>query len=110
MSLFVQRALTFLLVMLGWVFFRSESMYEMIGWFESLVGIQGMGHFVVDANIVILGALVLYGLLIVQFLPNAASHKNFVGLTRGNQVALGILTSLAFLFVNYSSKFLYFQF
>ena len=43
MSVFWQRNVTFLLVTLGWVFFRAETFAHAAQWFAGLAGAHGVG-------------------------------------------------------------------
>jgi alginate O-acetyltransferase complex protein AlgI len=107
-SAFWQRNLTFLLVTLGWVFFRAESFGQAADWFASLAGAHGLAApWTRDTGA--LAGLVVLSLAIVRLCPNSLELP--LGRLRPlPQVALAAATAVAVLLMNYGSKFLYFQF
>lgn len=105
-----QRAVTFLLVCLGWIFFRAHSFRDAWAWLSGTLGFQGLMLDHLSHAYVNLSCLVLVGLVIVECAPNASHFKEFGNFSRFQQFALGVMTVFAVLFMNYSSKFLYFQF
>ena len=108
MSAFWQRNLTFLLVTLGWVFFRAESFPHAVQWFGSLAGVHGLAA-AWTRETGALAALVLLCLAIVRLCPNSLELP-LSRLHPVRQVGLAGATAVAVLLMNYGSKFLYFQF
>lgn len=102
-----QRALTFFSVCIGWVFFRANDFSTVKIWLTQAL--------VPDANFTALLAselipLLSLGFLITQLFPNASSSPRFARLSPLLQIGMGGATVVALLFMNYSSRFLYFQF
>lgn len=110
--MFVQRLLTFLLVMIGWVFFRANTMGQAVAVFKGLLGFNGVEGYITD----LLGGNPLsYILLLVTtvfafILPNTWEIK--WKSTWGWLLVLGILFGVCVftILVNAASPFLYFQF
>ena len=108
LSPFWQRNLTFLLVTLGWVFFRAESFSHAAQWFASLFGAHGLvGVWTWEA--VALAGLVFLCLAITRLSRNSLELP-LARLGTVSQVGLAGATAAALLLMNYGSKFLYFQF
>ncbi len=108
LSPFWQRNLTFLLVTLGWVFFRAESFTHAGQWFASLFGAHGLvGAWTWET--VTLAGLVLLCLGIARLSRNSLELP-LARLGTVSQVGLAGATAAALLLMNYGSKFLYFQF
>ncbi len=103
----LQRTMTFFAVSLGWVFFRSETFDQARTWFSRLTDVSSLG--LLGAGELTLAGLVAAGLLLALACPNAA-RRDWTRLSPGLQVALGLATVVAVLFMNFSSRFLYFQF
>ena len=108
LSPFWQRNGTFLLVTLGWVFFRAESFGHAAGWFTSLAGVHGLAP-PWTRDTLSLAALVALCLGLVRLCPNSLELP-LDRLGRLSQVGLATATAVAVLLMNYGSKFLYFQF
>jgi alginate O-acetyltransferase complex protein AlgI len=108
LSPFWQRNGTFLLVTLGWVFFRSESFGHAAAWFASLAGVHGLAP-PWTSDTLALAALVALGLGLVRLCPNSLELP-LGRLDRLSQVGLATATAVAVLLMNYGSRFLYFQF
>ena len=107
-SLFWRRNVTFVLVTLGWVFFRAETFRDAGQWFAALAGLHGVGGGWSPETAALLG-LVLVGLVIVRTRPNSLE----IDLERIGplpQTGLAFATAAAIFLMNYRSKFLYFQF
>jgi alginate O-acetyltransferase complex protein AlgI len=103
-----QRNLTFVLVTLGWVFFRAETFGHAAQWLTSLVGVHGLlPRWTPDT--LWLAALVGLCLGLVRLCPNSLELP-LDRLGRLPQVGLATATAVAVLLMNYGSKFLYFQF
>jgi alginate O-acetyltransferase complex protein AlgI len=103
-----QRNLTFVLVTLGWVFFRATSFPQAAQWFASLGGLHGVAApWTVETGYLLL--LVILCLGIVRLCPNSLE----LPLERWGalpQAGLALATAASVLLMNYGSKFLYFQF
>ena len=108
MSVFWQRNLTFLLVTLGWVFFRAETFAHAAQWFASLGGAHGFAAPWTQETAALAG-LVLVCLAIARLSPNSLELP-LGRLGTVPQVGLASATAMALLLMNYGSKFLYFQF
>ena len=108
LSSFWQRNLTFLLVTLGWVFFRAESFSHAAQWFGSLLGAHGLGGEWTWETMALAG-LVLLCLAITRLSRNSLELP-LARLGTLSQVGLAGATAAALLLMNYGSKFLYFQF
>ena len=106
----VQRTLTFILVCLGWVFFRAANFSDAFIWLRKLLAFDGFQSTSLNQDLILLIALNTFGLLIVNRYRNAQSVEDWDGLPAIKQFALGFATLGALIFMNYSSKFLYFQF
>lgn len=107
-----RRALTFFAVCLGWVLFRSENFAQAAAWYVHLFGF-GFGSRSAEPPLFdfwALGGLVALGLFIAQARPNASNYQGWERLGPRAQVGLGLATALAIVCMNYSSRFLYFQF
>jgi alginate O-acetyltransferase complex protein AlgI len=107
----VQRGFTFLLVIAGWVLFRSDSIGDAMQYFQGLVGLRGMGWSWYAGQ----GAQLSLGLLaacgaIAWLLPNSWEirwkHNVFEALV----FAVLFVVCVGIMLVNASSPFLYFQF
>ena len=109
LNLGVQRFGTFFLITLGWVFFRAKSFGDCLIWFKNLFGFgeTTLGHVNFDLGLLI--SLNLFGLILVNGFGNASS-KNWEEVSHSRQFALGVAALCALVFMNFSSKFLYYQF
>ncbi len=106
---YIQRGVTFLLICFGWVFFRSPTFNDAYIWFKKLTFLDGVGANFLNSETLTLGAFCILGLIIVNFFKNASS-ENWSQVSDGRQFAWGVATLAALIFMNYSSKFLYYQF
>jgi alginate O-acetyltransferase complex protein AlgI len=103
-----QRNVTFFLMTLGWVFFRAETFPQAAQWFAALAGFgAGAGPWTMEATALL--ALVVLGLLIVRLAPNSLELP-LERLPALRQAGLAAATATSLVLMNYSSKFLYFQF
>jgi alginate O-acetyltransferase complex protein AlgI len=103
-----QRNVTLLLMTLGWVFFRAETFSQAAHWFAALGGFGvGAGPWTTEATALL--ALVVLGLLIARLAPNSMELP-LDRLPALPQAGLAAATATALVLMNYSSKFLYFQF
>jgi alginate O-acetyltransferase complex protein AlgI len=105
---FWQRNVTFLLVTLGWVFFRAPDFGHAASWFAALAGLHGAGTPWTLETARLL-ALVAACLVIVRAFRNSLELP-LERLGALPQVGLAAATAMAVLLMNYGSKFLYFQF
>lgn len=107
----VQRAFTFLVVSVGWVFFRSDSFAMVRTWYKGLLGFKGISWAQLTASqLMELFPLMIVSAIIVFALPNASTFHGFKKLEAKYQVILGLAFVLALLLINGSSKFVYYQF
>ena len=105
----IQRGATFILVMIGWLFFKATSWAEATNWLAHLIDFTTpiMPFTGVEIKLILLS---LFGLAVTQFFPSASSLPNLANLRKIQKFVLGIVTLAAVLMLNYSSRFLYFQF
>ena len=103
-----QRNVTFFLMTLGWVFFRAETFPQAAHWFAALAGFgAGAGSWTTEATALLV--LVALGVLIARLAPNSMELP-LERLPALRQAGLAAATATALVLMNYSSKFLYFQF
>jgi alginate O-acetyltransferase complex protein AlgI len=104
----LQRGVTFVLVCLGWVFFRAPGFSEAGAWFIGLAGGHG---FALDSlpEDALLALLVAVGLGIAQLAPNSV-ELDLANAPMPHVAGLALLSSIALLLMNYSSVFIYYQF
>jgi alginate O-acetyltransferase complex protein AlgI len=107
MPVVAQRALMFVLVLVGWVFFRAPSITSAGQWLARMAGAHGLGLH--QANLAPLAAFGLACVIICNAFDNAY-ERDMGRLPRPAMAALGLATAAAIVMMNYSSKFLYFQF
>jgi alginate O-acetyltransferase complex protein AlgI len=115
----VQRALMFLLVCLGWVFFRSANLHDALVWTGAMGGAQGLagqGLYIQPVRSLSLATvaerlavLCFVAVAIAMFAPNAYQIEP-ARISRRWRVVLGAVAAIAVVMMNFSSKFLYFQF
>lgn len=105
-----KQGLTFLLICLSWIFFRANSFADAAHWFGAVFGFHGSGAERLGTDQLHLALLISAGLLIAWTLPPASSYAQWKKLPASRQAALGAATALAIVFMNFSSKFLYYQF
>jgi alginate O-acetyltransferase complex protein AlgI len=105
---FWQRNVTFVIVTLGWVFFRAPDFAHAASWFAALAGLHGAGAAWGPETARLL-ALVVGCLVIVRTFRNSLELP-LERLGALPQVGLAAATATAVLLMNYGSKFLYFQF
>jgi alginate O-acetyltransferase complex protein AlgI len=105
---FRQTALTFFFITLGWVFFRSLTFEVASLWFRSLFFMNGLysSHTWVPPYLLI---LIILGAFMCTKFKNSMEIE-WENLTIPRCVILGTVGALCILLMNYSSKFLYFQF
>jgi alginate O-acetyltransferase complex protein AlgI len=106
----LQTSFTFFLVTLTFVLFRSHDFHQSMVWYGRLFGSGGSGIGQLNGDDLQLGLRSAVGLGIVFGLPNASHFEGYETLPRYAYVALGLLTGVTFLFMNQSSRFLYFNF
>ena len=108
-SPFVSRTITFFLVSLGWVLFRSDNFEMAISWVGQLL--DGAKDFNFFSEHLLLITLLGLGLLIVQLPLSALSlFEGFADIPKPYAFGLGILAGFAVIFLSATTKFLYFQF
>lgn len=108
LGVMARRNLTFLLVTLGWVFFRSTDFSRAAAWFAALAGAHGVRTTWTSETGVLL-VLVVVCFIIVRVCPNSLELP-LGGLRALPQTGLAVATVAALLLMNYGSRFLYFQF
>ncbi len=99
---------TFVLMLFGFLFFRSRDISMVEQWVTGLAGGHGQGALVAPPPDLLF--FLAAGLIIVLGFPNASSFKGFGNLRPSLQFGLATLVSLAILLMNFSSSFIYFQF
>lgn len=103
----LQRGLMFVLVCIGWVFFRAPTMPAAIEWLGAMAGTQGFYLPLAYLERVLL--LTFVATVIAMSTPNPYE----IDLARfpwSRRALLGFATAVAVVMMNFSSKFLYFQF
>ncbi|MGE3262439.1 MAG: MBOAT family protein [Bacteriovoracia bacterium] len=103
----LQKIITLLIVMCGWVIFSSGSLRQCAGWMSALLGGRGLGD--LSAVDPLLLPLLFTAGVIALFLPNA-SRRNFNEMRAGLQLQLAGAFVVAVLMIHFSSKFIYFKF
>jgi alginate O-acetyltransferase complex protein AlgI len=101
---FASVAVTFLLVTVGWTLFRLHTVADVRQMFGSMVGTNGAGH--------VLTGLTPY-LAVAAFLMWGTPEERLWRLSEWGAprlVALACLTALAIVSMNFTQKFIYFQF
>jgi alginate O-acetyltransferase complex protein AlgI len=106
MPIAARRASMFVLVCIGWVFFRAKSVTHAMTWLAGMAGARGIGT---TPNVGKLGVLVVIALAIANFAPNPYEARGR-DRTRPAMALLGLAAAVAVVMMNYTSKFLYFQF
>ena len=107
MPVVVQRGIMFVLVCIGWVLFRAPTLSSAGHWLSAMAG--GQGIFIAKPNLVRLAALTIFAMGIAMAAPNP--YEIDLGkLPTWRRAVLGVATAAAVVMMNYSSKFLYFQF
>ena len=109
LPILLQRLVTFILVSIGWLFFRSPSVSEARLWLIELFDFSTLFTTLKTTEITLLG-WIAFGLVITQCLPNSMASQHLAALHPRYKFALGILAFSSILALNYSSRFLYFQF
>lgn len=108
-SVGISRAITFLLVGIGWIFFRSDTFQMATLWLQQLFIGEVRVSFLRDNLLLIsllLGALTLSQLPIKPF---SIPHR-FTFVSKPQCLILGAIAALSLIFLTATSKFLYFQF
>ena len=108
--IWLQRAMTYLLVCLGWIPFRATSYHQAHQWLQAMSRAGEFTGGFGGRNAILLTMLVGGGVAISQSLPNASHFEHYREFPVHRQVALGFLCAASVFLMNYSSKFLYFQF
>jgi alginate O-acetyltransferase complex protein AlgI len=110
LSISVQRALCFVLITLGWIPFRANGLSQIRDWFLALFCFQNLSISSIMAlpSIFVMGLLCAF--LITQLVPVLSRERDFRAWGVVQQVVLGLAGAWSILCMNYSSRFLYFQF
>jgi alginate O-acetyltransferase complex protein AlgI len=107
-SVALSRALTFLMVMFGWVFFRAATLTQAIGIFKEMFGAAGIGDLHLARVNGLYLAAVLFAWVVANFAPNSWEIK-FEPKPR-YAYALALVLVWTILLLQKESPFLYFQF
>jgi alginate O-acetyltransferase complex protein AlgI len=99
---------TFVLVVLGWVLFRSQSLPMALSLFQAMAGLRGVDLGVLRDLDYGFWALIGFALLATQFAPNTWQIR----MPRQARYALmlGLVAAVCVLMLGQRSPFLYFQF
>ena len=107
----LRQALTFLLVMVGWVFFRCDTLPQALTLLGGLVGLNGVGLDLLRVHADGLAlAMLPVGLLVAWFLPNTWELKYRFRWWECVLLAFALAVCVMVILINVSSPFLYFQF
>lgn len=107
----VQRIWTFLLVMIGWVFFRCDSLEQAGAIFRGMVGLNTTGHLSDLWSSAPIGLIGLTGGLFgAWFLQNTWDMKHKPSFIYAVWLCVLFAACVGIILVNTSSPFLYFQF
>jgi alginate O-acetyltransferase complex protein AlgI len=108
--------LTFVLVTLGWVIFRADSLAHALVYYSAMLGLQGAGpiyytlaHFLTPDRVAFIATGALFAWLPVERLRWAASPAAQAGL-RGAAALAVFGYAVAMLAANSFSPFIYFRF
>ncbi len=105
LPMLVRRALTFILVVIGWVLFRSENLLMAFTWLEEMFGLEVR---LTPAPAALFG-WVAFCLIAVNTIPETWNLRFGVG--RRWAILFAIAFAFAYLFMNdHNSVFLYYQF
>jgi len=109
---FLQRALAFLLVLGGWVLFRSQSLEQVGAMYAGLVGLNGLGgSFAATLKAAPLSCLMLIVTMGMAWMsPNTWEIRWRPGFWLALALAILFVVCVGVILVNSSSPFLYFQF
>lgn len=103
-----QRAFTFVLVCIGWVFFRAKTFKMATLWLASMFGLSTSMRHVGTASLRLAMLVFLAGG--IAFFGQKASTYDFSRMSRVRSASLGLVAAAAVILMNFSSRFLYFQF
>jgi alginate O-acetyltransferase complex protein AlgI len=105
-----RRVSMFMLVCIGWVFFRADSLEVALDWFQALAG----GNGIVQSEPSVRGLVLPCGLVLTATILATLGKNTFelevAKLSAPRLWALGSATAVAVLLMNFASKFLYYQF
>ena len=96
---------TFLVVLIGWVLFRSENLSMAMGWFQTMLGLGGGAA----SGGLVLGALVALGVVAVNIVPETWDIP-FSARRRWIVVYAALFAASYFFINNREMPFLYYQF
>lgn len=102
------RAATFLLVVVGWTFFRSDSLATAVYLLQSMIGLHGVDWGVLDSLNLSFWALVVFAFVVTNFAPNTWEIRITPRLRYA--VLFAIIAAACILLLGQPSPFLYFQF
>ncbi|MGI8509599.1 MAG: MBOAT family O-acyltransferase [Gemmatimonadaceae bacterium] len=102
-----RRVATYLLVTLAWVFFRAPTLQTAGHWFAGLAGWHGIGgiHALAPHTTFLILAAVIASMTVRNVYEREIDTLSLFGAG-----VLGAVAGVALVMMNYSSKFLYFQF
>ncbi|MBI3541666.1 MAG: MBOAT family protein [Deltaproteobacteria bacterium] len=103
-----QQLLMYVAACFGWVFFRSRDLGQAASWFAGLAGRRGLG--VVNGGVGLKLLAFTGAALLVALLAKNAYERNVERWAGWQAGALGLASGVAVVLMNFSSKFLYFQF
>lgn len=102
----LQTLVTFLVVSVGWIFFRADNTSLAFHWLSLLVSPANA----FEQGVLISGAMVGIALCLTQIRFTASHSTALRSIHPFKQLLLAALTVFAILWMNHSSRFLYFQF
>ncbi|MCB1196819.1 MAG: MBOAT family protein [Deltaproteobacteria bacterium] len=104
----IQIGITFIFICFGWVFFRAGTFELALYWFKALLMFNGvLGDWLLLTPQLLF--MVLLAMWIVFTRKNTADIQ-WKELTMYQSAGLGVVAAVCVLLMNYSSRFLYFQF
>jgi alginate O-acetyltransferase complex protein AlgI len=106
----MQRNLTFLCICLAWVPFRSDSLAHMFVWYGAMAGNHGVIGPVFHPSIIVWLVPMEALALAIVFLARNSLEMNYLNFSKTELVLLAVTATISILMMNYSSRFLYFQF
>lgn len=107
----LRRAVTFLLVMIGWVFFRCDTVSQALSLLGGLIGLHGWGVDLLRTQADAIALVMLpIGLAVAWFLPNTWQLRYRFTWWECLLLVVALVICVMVILVNSSSPFLYFQF
>lgn len=111
-KVFIRTAVTFFLVVIGWVIFRAEEMHLLTTWMQKLFSFEGgmkLVHFTARTRDRF-GAAMVIGAILIWGCKNTFELDQVFKPTRRLAFALALIFFISVLFLGSDSPFLYFQF